>query len=115
MCMLFRHVPKPTKVALEKGTPTLIENIMIPQVVLELHAYHYASMLLFHRRFAKSEKVEHEQWILEHLINVQVNIPLLDAIKKVPRYVKFLKKLYITKYKLKGNEGFSLGENVSTI
>ena len=46
---------------------------------------------------------------------VQVNIPLLDAIKQVPRYAKFLKELCTTKRKLKGNEIMFVGENCSAI
>ncbi|KAL0292722.1 UNVERIFIED_CONTAM: hypothetical protein Sangu_3251300 [Sesamum angustifolium] len=41
--------------------------------------------------------------ILETFRKVEVNIPLLDAIKKIPRYARFLKEL-CSKGKLKGNE-----------
>ena len=44
-----------------------------------------------------------------------MNIPLLDAIKQVPRYAKFLKELCTNKRKLKENEIMSVGENVSTV
>jgi hypothetical protein len=44
-----------------------------------------------------------------------VNIPLLDAIKQIPRYVKILKELCTNKGKLKGNEFISVGERVSAI
>ena len=47
--------------------------------------------------------------------NVHVNIPLLDAIKQVPCYAKFLKELCINKQKLKGNEVVCVGENVTTV
>ena len=46
---------------------------------------------------------------------VEVNIPLLDAIKQVPIYAKFLKELCTSKRKLKGNEKVSMGENVLAI
>ena len=46
---------------------------------------------------------------------IEVNIPLLDAIKQVARYAKFLKELCTSKRKLKGNEKVSVGENVSAI
>ena len=48
-------------------------------------------------------------------MKVQVNIPLLDAIKQVPRYAKFLKELCTTKRKLKGNEVMFVGKNCSAI
>ncbi|KAJ9565323.1 hypothetical protein OSB04_001289 [Centaurea solstitialis] len=46
---------------------------------------------------------------------LEVNIPLLDAIKQVPRYAKFLKELCTNKKKLIGNEKVSMGENVSAV
>ena len=55
------------------------------------------------------------QEILETLKKVEINIPLLDAIKQVPRYAKFLKELCATKRKLVGNEKVSVGENVSAV
>ncbi|KAL0454337.1 UNVERIFIED_CONTAM: hypothetical protein Slati_0772900 [Sesamum latifolium] len=69
----------------------------------------------FPERFAKSKKEEEEKDILETLRKVEVNIPLLDAIKQVPRYAKFLKEMCTNKSKLRGNERVSMGENVSTI
>ncbi|GJW62742.1 uncharacterized protein Tco_0112077, partial [Tanacetum coccineum] len=69
----------------------------------------------FPGRFAKSRKQEQEKEILETFRKVEVNIPLLDAIKQVPRYAKFLKELCTSKRKLKGNEKVLLGENVSAM
>ena len=42
--------------------------------------------------------------ILETFRKVEVNIPLLDAIKQIPRYAKFLKHLCTHKRRLKGNK-----------
>ena len=41
---------------------------------------------------------------------VKLNIPLLDAIKQIPKYAKFLKELCTTKraFKLKGHEMVSV-------
>ena len=69
----------------------------------------------FPNRLAKSKKEEQEKDILDTFRKVEVNIPLLDAIKKVPRYAKFLKELCSSKRKIKGNEKVSVGENVSAI
>ncbi|XP_011098876.1 uncharacterized protein LOC105177421 [Sesamum indicum] len=69
----------------------------------------------FPERFAKSKEEEEEKDILETLLNVEVNIPLLDAIKQIPRYAKFLKELCANKSKLRDNERVSIGENVSAI
>ncbi|KAL0440267.1 UNVERIFIED_CONTAM: hypothetical protein Slati_2509700 [Sesamum latifolium] len=69
----------------------------------------------FPKRFTKSKKEEEEKEIFETFRKVEVNIPLLDAIKQIPRYAKFLKELCTSKGKLKGNERVSMGENVSAI
>ena len=71
--------------------------------------------LPFPCRRNKSKKEELERELLETFRKVEVNIPLLDAIKQVPRYAKFLKELCTSKRKLKGNEILSVGENVSAI
>ncbi|KAL5544769.1 hypothetical protein UlMin_008553 [Ulmus minor] len=75
----------------------------------------YVSSLPFPSRFATTKKEEHEKKILETFRKVQVNIPLLDVIKQVPRYAKFLKELCTNKRKLKGNEIVNFGENVSAV
>ncbi|KAL0391216.1 UNVERIFIED_CONTAM: hypothetical protein Scaly_0478700 [Sesamum calycinum] len=69
----------------------------------------------FPERFTKSKKEEEEKEIFETFRKVEVNIPLLDAIKQIPPYAKFLKKLCTSKGKLKENERISMGENVSAI
>ena len=60
--------------------------------------------LPFPSQFSKSKKEKSEKEILETFRKVQVNIPLLDAIKQVPRYAKFLMELRTNKRKLKGDE-----------
>nr|GEW92639.1 DNA-directed DNA polymerase [Tanacetum cinerariifolium] len=69
----------------------------------------------FPSRFTKSRRQEQEKEILETFRKVKIIIPLLDAIKQVPRYEKFLKELCTSKRKLKGNEKVMLGENVSAM
>ncbi|XP_071925241.1 uncharacterized protein [Coffea arabica] len=69
----------------------------------------------FPSRLAKSKKQEQEQEILDTFRKVEVNIPLLDAIKQISRYAKFLKELCTGKKKLKGNEKVHMGENVSAV
>ncbi|KAL0451462.1 UNVERIFIED_CONTAM: hypothetical protein Slati_1124300 [Sesamum latifolium] len=69
----------------------------------------------FPERFAKSKKEEEEKEILETLCKVEVNIPLLDVIKRVSHYAKFLKEMCTNKSKLKGNEWVSMGENIAAI
>lgn len=45
---------------------------------------------------------------------VAVNIPLLDVIKKILKYAKFLKDMCTHKRGLKRNERVNMGHNVST-
>ena len=71
--------------------------------------------LPFPNRRNRSKKEELEKELLETFQKVKVNIPLLDAIRQVPRYAKFLKELCTSKRKLKGNEILSVGENASAI
>ena len=61
----------------------------------------------------KMEEVDKE--ILDTFKKVEVNIPLHDAIKQFPRYVKFLKDFCTHIRKLKGNERISMGRNISTL
>ncbi|KAJ7949905.1 Retrovirus-related Pol polyprotein [Quillaja saponaria] len=63
----------------------------------------------------RSKKEDKEKEILEMFRKVEINIPLLDAIKQVPRYAKFLKELCTNKRKLNSNETVSVGEKVSAI
>ncbi|XP_068307442.1 uncharacterized protein [Pyrus communis] len=69
----------------------------------------------FPRRFMQSKKEENKKDILETFRKVQVNIPLLDAIKQVPKYAKFLKELYTTRKRILNKEVVRVSENVSTV
>ncbi|KAM2638106.1 hypothetical protein EV1_022523 [Malus domestica] len=69
----------------------------------------------FPSRFMQTKKEEAEKDILETFRKVQVNIPLLDAIKQVPRYAKFLKELCTTRKRMATKEVVKVGENVSAI
>ncbi|KAM2395350.1 hypothetical protein ACFX1X_032725 [Malus domestica] len=69
----------------------------------------------FPSRFMQTKKEEAEKDILETLRKVQVNILLLDAIKQVPRYAKFLKELCTTRKRISTKEVVKVGENVSAI
>ncbi|CAN6677808.1 unnamed protein product [Malus baccata var. baccata] len=63
----------------------------------------------------QQSKEENEKDILETFRKVQVNIPLLDAIKQVPRYAKFLKELCTTRRRISNKEVVQVSENVSAI
>ncbi|KAL2232425.1 UNVERIFIED_CONTAM: hypothetical protein Sindi_1422500 [Sesamum indicum] len=91
------------------------KEIEKPNQVSEDNSKLFMSKPPFPERLAKSKEEEEEKDILETLLNVEVNIPLLNAIKQVPRYAKFLKELCTNKSKLRDNERVSMGENVSAI
>ena len=69
----------------------------------------------FPRRFMQSKKEESEKDILDTFRKVQVNIPLLDVIKQVPKYAKFLKELCTTKRRFSNKEVVRVSENVSAV
>ncbi|XP_027185158.1 uncharacterized protein LOC113783270 [Coffea eugenioides] len=66
-------------------------------------------------RLEKTRKGEKEKELLDVFRKVEINIPLLDAIKQIPKYAKFLKDLCTHKRKLRGDERVAVGENVSAI
>ncbi|CAN6576795.1 unnamed protein product [Malus baccata var. baccata] len=80
-----------------------------------VHTNDFPSNVPFPSRFMQTKKEEAEKDILETFRKVQVNIPLLDAIKQVPRYAKFLKELCTTRKRMSTKEVVKVGENVSTI
>ncbi|KAL7595848.1 uncharacterized protein LOC111904378 [Lactuca sativa] len=64
---------------------------------------------------APSKKLEEEKEFLETFLEVQINISLLDAIKQILRYAKFLKDLCTNKRKFKANEKIQVNANVSAV
>ena len=69
----------------------------------------------FPSRFMQSKNEEEEQDVLETFRKVHVNIPLLDAIKQIPKYAKFLKKLCTTRKRIREKEVVQVSENVSAV
>jgi len=69
----------------------------------------------FPERLVKSKKEKEDKEIFDVFNKVEINIPLLNAIKKVPRYAKFLKELCANKRKIAGYECISVGENASAV
>ena len=69
----------------------------------------------FPQALRKNKSSINETEMLEVLRQVKVNIPLLDMIKQVPTYAKFLKDLCIVKRGLNANKKAFLTEQVSAI
>ncbi|KAM1453509.1 hypothetical protein ACFXTO_003116 [Malus domestica] len=63
----------------------------------------------------QSKKDESDKDILDTFRKVQVNIPLLDAIKQVPKYTKFLNELCTTRKRASNKEVVRVSENVSAV
>ncbi|XP_023741607.2 uncharacterized protein LOC111889693 [Lactuca sativa] len=69
----------------------------------------------FPERLKSTKKEREENEIMQMFKRVQINIPLLEVIKQVPRYARFLKDLCVSKKKLKGNQVVTVGEHVSAV
>ncbi|RDX80934.1 hypothetical protein CR513_38441, partial [Mucuna pruriens] len=61
-----------------------------------------------------TRKLEFDEELLKMFRKVEINMPLLDAIKQIPKYAKYLKELCIHKRK-KIKRGVELGGIVSTL
>ena len=70
---------------------------------------HYITPPPFSSRLAPKKKEEKEREFLDVFRKMEVNIPLVDAIKQVPRYGKFLKDLCTNKKRQSGNEKVNVG------
>ncbi|CAN6581514.1 unnamed protein product [Malus baccata var. baccata] len=66
-------------------------------------------------KFMKSKKEQTDKEILDTFRKVQVNLPLLDAIKQVPKYAKFLKELCMNKRRFNDQETVALSDEVSAV
>ena len=62
-----------------------------------------------------SKKKDVNKEILEIFKQVKLNIPLLDAIKQIPSYAKFLKNLYIVKRGMNVHKEGFIAKQVSII
>jgi len=71
--------------------------------------------LPFPHTMTKQRNVNHNSKIFETFKHIRINIPLLDAIKHVPSYAKFLKDLCIVKRKLNVKKKAFLAKQVSVI
>ena len=94
------HAPRPDVI---KGEPEQDKATHIPPT-------------LYPHRLRASKKVNNHYEIYELFKQVKLNIPLLDAIKQIPSYAKFLKDLCTVKRKLGVNkEAFMTEQSTSLI
>ncbi|XP_075473857.1 uncharacterized protein LOC142504900 [Primulina tabacum] len=109
----------PTKDTEEKGTAEEIEGEFDKQPKVNSKSFSStisnAVVPPFPSRLEKSKKMDYEKEVLETFRKVEINIPLIDAIKQIPRYAKFLKDLCTNKMRLKSDEKVSVGGSVSAV
>ncbi|RDX77625.1 hypothetical protein CR513_42216, partial [Mucuna pruriens] len=70
--------------------------------------------LSFPTRTLLERKLESDEELLRMFQKVEINIPILDAIKQIPKYAKFLKELCVHKRK-KMKRGVEVGGIVSAL
>lgn len=70
---------------------------------------------LFPSRLASSKREWEDDEIMVMFLKFEINIPLLDAIKHIPRYAKFINELFTSKKKFKGNQTVKVRKNVSVV
>ncbi|KAF1870745.1 hypothetical protein Lal_00026523 [Lupinus albus] len=84
-------------------------QINLPQVLYNNH-FPLPPRINPIKKMGNMEELDND--LLDTFRKVEVNIPLLDAIKQIPGYAKFLKDLCTHKRKLNGNDRISMGRNV---
>ena len=96
-----------------KKAPTVVEPLEEEPPAWEKVKYNVPPP--FPQALRKRKKSVNQTEILEVLWQVKVNIPLLDRIKQVPTYAKFLKDLCMVKRGFNENKKAFLTEQVSAI
>nr|XP_027107427.1 uncharacterized protein LOC113727460 isoform X1 [Coffea arabica]XP_027107428.1 uncharacterized protein LOC113727460 isoform X1 [Coffea arabica]XP_027107429.1 uncharacterized protein LOC113727460 isoform X1 [Coffea arabica]XP_027107430.1 uncharacterized protein LOC113727460 isoform X1 [Coffea arabica]XP_027107431.1 uncharacterized protein LOC113727460 isoform X1 [Coffea arabica]XP_027107433.1 uncharacterized protein LOC113727460 isoform X1 [Coffea arabica]XP_027107434.1 uncharacterized prot len=86
-----------------------------PKVTLTPSIPIKSNLPFFPCRLEKTKKAEKKKKILDVFRKVEINIPLLDVIKQIPKYTKFLKDLCTHKKKLRDDERVAVKENESVI
>ena len=91
------------------------EELQYEHILLKEDSMKYRIPPLFPQALRGKKKASQQAGILEVLRQVKVNIPLLDIIKQVPAYAKFLKDLCTIKKGLGIEKKAFLTEKVSAI
>ena len=105
---------RPTVPALVKSTPTVADPPQEEQSASK-EEVKISVPPPFPQALQKKKSSVNQTEMLEFLRQVKVNIPLIDMIKQVPTYVKFLKDLCTVKKGLNVNKKAFLTEQVSAI
>ena len=108
-----KEVDQPMPKPVEKSRQG--EEMQPEHILLEEDSMNYRILPPFPQALRGKKKATQQVGILEVLRQVKVNIPLLDLIKQVPAYAKFLKDLCIIKKGLGIEKKAFLTEQVSAI
>ena len=105
----------------EQPVPKLVEEtkeekeVEQERIIIKEDSMKKSMPPLFPQALKGKKKASNQTEILEVLRQVKVNIPLLDMIKQVPTYAKFLKDLCTLKRGLNVDKTTFLTEKVSSI
>ncbi|KAI5341528.1 hypothetical protein L3X38_009403 [Prunus dulcis] len=91
---------------------TLVDLETVPKQVPERV---YEAPIPYPERLKPKAKDQQLKDFMQTLSKVQINIPLLDAIKKIPSYAKFLKEVCSSKKKLSDLDKVILTEQCSAV
>ncbi|RDY07915.1 hypothetical protein CR513_07915, partial [Mucuna pruriens] len=104
-----KELPQPAQQQTPKSTEADSEAIADSQSYPET-----VVPLPFPSRTISTRRLESDEELLRMFQKVEINIPLLDTIKQIPKYAKFLKELCVHKRrKMKGSR--EIGGVVSTL
>lgn len=106
------HEEKETIVVERDEQPAKVFDVVSP------NTNQFSSSVPFPCRLSSQDKRknhEKDKETLDVFRKVEVNIPLLEAIRQVPRYTMFLKELCTNKRKLNGDKKVNVSENVSAV
>ncbi|KAJ8764186.1 hypothetical protein K2173_005114 [Erythroxylum novogranatense] len=79
---------------------------------VSIHDLPFPNSYLMSKRLKEKQ---HEKEIIDLFGKVEVNVPLLDLVKRVPAYAKYLKDLCTSKRKFRPNERVQVSSNVSAL
>ena len=108
-------IPTRDEPTMEKNTRNEKESEKYEEVIVSKDKKSVSNHLPFFLAMQRHKVGDKTLKILEVLKQVKINIPLLDMIKQVPSYAKFLKDLCIVKRMIKLSKKAFLTKQVSAI
>ncbi|XP_022932792.1 uncharacterized protein LOC111439252 [Cucurbita moschata] len=116
---LLIHSREMRKLLYRKNTARIMQKLRSSlkckqQPAVDKRAEHTHHHLLFHRIKRKKEETHFEKFI-DILKEIHINIPLVEALKQMPNYVKFLKDVLTNRRKFEEFKVVSLNEERNAI